>query len=187
MQSLLGTDVVSQILVLDGRATCVLVNLSRRRVRGVKFAVGGGVLVQSRGRQSGRLVVNGGIVVRFVHRHRGVNDFRLDSFLLNHGLHVVVNVVMGTLSGHGWCGRGGMLGFMDGRCVFKLGLILVQPCLVVCLAAMVDGLVLGGKGIVFMLLGSADCISYQALPLPYGFEMTFEMRKGPCLTGLPDP
>ncbi len=62
-----------------------------------------------------------GRMVSFVHRDCGVDNFRLNSFLLDNWLNVMMYVMMSPLTSQHWCGGSGVLSVMSDRLVLELG------------------------------------------------------------------
>lgn len=108
MNSLLALFIRLQRLILQRRTARELLHLGGRM--GLQIPTTSRVLLHSLCRQDSSLVMDGCGMVSFVNRNRGVDIFRLDGLLLDDGLDMVVNVVLGALSFDYWCGRGRLFG-----------------------------------------------------------------------------
>ena len=116
-------------------------------------AVVGGELAHRLGGQSGRLVVDGGGVVRLVDGHRLVDDMRVDRLLVNDGLDVLMDVVVDVLSRDGACRLGRICRLVGHRGALVAGGILLESGARIGLIAMVVLSVLDGASGMRRFLG----------------------------------
>lgn len=154
MKDLFGTTVLAQILVLDSWATSVLIDLARNRSR-IQLAMRSLVLLHGGGRQSRRLMMDGRVVVLLMDRYGGMDNLWLDGLLLDDGLDVMVDMVMGAFSGDNGRGRRRAFSVVRGGLARELGRVLVQGLLDFVLVTVINGLVIHGDGIEGVLLGPA--------------------------------
>lgn len=114
------------------------------------------VLLHGRGRQSRRLMMDGRVVVLLMDRHGRMDNLWLDSLLLDHGLNVMVDMVMGAFSGDDRRGRRRAFGVMRSGLAREFGRVLVQGRLGLGLVTVINGLVIHRDGVESVLLGPTD-------------------------------
>lgn len=149
MDSLLGLGVVLKLLVLGRGAAIKLAELLC--VLGLQAARLLYKLLQRLGRQDGVLVVHGLGRVHLVDGHRGVDGARLDGLLLNHGLDVLVDMVIDVLAHDGRRLRRRVAGVVSYTRVGVLGLVGRQLGVEVLGVKLVKRLGLHGHGAGLML------------------------------------
>jgi len=104
------------------------------------------------GGESVRAVVLGLVVVDFVDGLRGVHDRGLDSLLLDHGLDVLVDVVVDVLASDSAGFAVGVLDVSDLLGVLKLSLFLLETLAGVIVVVVLEGAVLDWSHLVGVLL-----------------------------------
>lgn len=92
-------------------------------------------------------------VMCLVNRYSCMNHIRLDSFLLNYGLYVFMDVMMNSLAGHGWSSFGRVCGAVCLGCISELSSLSVESSLGLLLIPMMKFLVLDRGEVVVVLLG----------------------------------
>lgn len=155
--------IVLEGLVLETRAAVKLGKLSGGRRLKVLLALAAEELVHGLDGQNRSLVMNGGSLVRLVHGDGSVHDLGLDRLLLDDGLDVVVNVVVGALAGHDAGGRRAVLGVVHLSLTGVLGLVVLEGSAGLSRIGVVDILFVNGNEVVSVLLRSGAVSKWPGL------------------------